>query len=110
MKSDNLFLESRCKSANMKLANFGLAMEVWEQQAWFKFDGTPGYLSPEDLRKDSYKKPVAIWASGFIWYIFLLGYLPFLDDDQHKLYQQIKAGAYDFPSWEWDTVTPKART
>uniref|UniRef100_A0A8C0ALX2 Calcium/calmodulin dependent protein kinase II beta n=1 Tax=Buteo japonicus TaxID=224669 RepID=A0A8C0ALX2_9AVES len=44
-----------------------------------------------------------------ILYILLVGYPPFWDEDQHKLYQQIKAGAYDFPSPEWDTVTPEAK-
>ncbi|XP_035772267.1 calcium/calmodulin-dependent protein kinase type II subunit beta-like [Neolamprologus brichardi] len=47
--------------------------------------------------------------SGVILYILLVGYPPFWDEDQHKLYQQIKAGAYDFPSPEWDTVTPEAK-
>lgn len=28
------------------------------------FAGTPGYLSPEVLRKDQYGKPVDIWACG----------------------------------------------
>ena len=28
------------------------------------FAGTPGYLSPEVLRKDPYGKPVDIWACG----------------------------------------------
>lgn len=109
------------------------------------FAGTPGYLSPEVLRKEAYGKPVDIWAcgeqrnthvfthlthiwhflgdctlsqknprrsifltmcafsvfvvcvcvSGVILYILLVGYPPFWDEDQHKLYQQIKAGAYD---------------
>lgn len=94
---------------------------------WFLcagFAGTPGYLSPEVLRKDPYGKPVDIWACGtssvllllfclafikasflpastlclcvgVILYILLVGYPPFWDEDQHKLYQQIKAGAYD---------------
>lgn len=30
------------------------------------FAGTPGYLSPEVLRKDPYGKPVDIWACGKI--------------------------------------------
>lgn len=94
------------------------------------FAGTPGYLSPEVLRKEAYGKPVDIWACGelfvsallaancsssflsltYLWlgfvlvffscvgvilYILLVGYPPFWDEDQHKLYQQIKAGAYD---------------
>lgn len=97
------------------------------------FAGTPGYLSPEVLRKEAYGKPVDIWACGelfictphhhphpptplhllvthtsvvfrrvgVILYILLVGYPPFWDEDQHKLYQQIKAGAYD--------VSPPAR-
>lgn len=28
-------------------------------------------------------------------YILLVGYPPFWDEDQHRLYAQIKAGAYD---------------
>lgn len=136
------------------------------------FAGTPGYLSPEVLRKDPYGKAVDLWAcgesdwgrnlgsglgsvghrrlpvwhstdptspprAGVILYILLVGYPPFWDEDQHRLYQQIKAGAYDvsafvslppslplcppavpthpgpfarqFPSPEWDTVTPEAK-
>lgn len=34
-------------------------------------------------------------VTGVILYILLVGYPPFWDEDQHKLYQQIKAGAYD---------------
>ncbi|XP_054688729.1 calcium/calmodulin-dependent protein kinase type II subunit gamma isoform X3 [Grus americana] len=110
LKPENLLLASKCKGAAVKLADFGLAIEVQgEQQAWFGFAGTPGYLSPEVLRKDPYGKPVDIWACGVILYILLVGYPPFWDEDQHKLYQQIKAGAYDFPSPEWDTVTPEAK-
>ncbi|XP_045569772.1 calcium/calmodulin-dependent protein kinase type II delta 2 chain, partial [Salmo salar] len=98
---ENLLLASKLKAA--VLADFGLAIEVQaDQQAWFGFASTPGYLSPEVLRKDPYGKPV-------ILYILLVGYPPFWDEDQHRLYQQIKAGAYDFPSPEWDTVTPDAK-
>ncbi|XP_061655441.1 calcium/calmodulin-dependent protein kinase type II subunit beta isoform X1 [Phyllopteryx taeniolatus] len=136
LKPENLLLASKCKNAAVKLADFGLAIEVQgEQQAWFGFAGTPGYLSPEVLRKEAYGKPVDTWACGkscvrartarnpalwrldvcvrarvgVILYILLVGYPPFWDEDQHKLYQQIKAGAYDFPSPEWDTVTPEAK-
>ncbi|XP_062851603.1 calcium/calmodulin-dependent protein kinase type II subunit gamma isoform X2 [Trichomycterus rosablanca] len=144
LKPENLLLASKMKGAAVKLADFGLAIEVQgDQQAWFGFAGTPGYLSPEVLRKDPYGKPVDIWACGMssvfmllyccspvvslqlavhnslcvcvsvypgvILYILLVGYPPFWDEDQHKLYQQIKAGAYDFPSPEWDTVTPEAK-
>ncbi|XP_025421882.1 calcium/calmodulin-dependent protein kinase type II alpha chain isoform X16 [Sipha flava] len=110
LKPENLLLASKVKGAAVKLADFGLAIEVQgDQQAWFGFAGTPGYLSPEVLKKEPYGKPVDIWACGVILYILLVGYPPFWDEDQHRLYAQIKAGAYDYPSPEWDTVTPDAK-
>jgi len=34
------------------------------------FAGTPGYLSPEVLRKDSYGKPVDVWACGMTQFTY----------------------------------------
>ncbi len=100
---ENLLLASKQKGAAVKLADFGLAIEVQgDQQAWFGFAGTPGYLSPEVLKKEPYGKAVDIWACGVILYILLVGYPPFWDEDQHRLYAQIKAGAYDV-SFSLDT-------
>ena len=38
---------------------------------------------------------ICVFLAGVILYILLVGYPPFWDEDQHKLYSQIKAGAYD---------------
>lgn len=65
LKPENLLLASKAKGAAVKLADFGLAIEVMgDQQAWFGFAGTPGYLSPEVLKKEPYGKSVDIWACG----------------------------------------------
>ncbi|KAI6175272.1 Calcium/calmodulin-dependent protein kinase [Aphelenchoides bicaudatus] len=110
LKPENLLLASRAKGAAVKLADFGLAIELQnDAEAWYGFAGTPGYLSPEVLNKDPYGKPVDIWACGVILYILLVGYPPFWDDEQNKLYAQIKSGAYDFPAPEWTTVTEDAK-
>ncbi|GAV00607.1 hypothetical protein RvY_11433 [Ramazzottius varieornatus] len=110
LKPENLLLSSKSKSAIVKLADFGLAIEVsGEQQAWHGFAGTPGYLSPEVLKKEPYGKPVDIWACGVILYILLVGYPPFWDEDQIRLYAQIKSGHFEYPSPEWDTVTKEAK-
>ncbi|XP_015764537.1 PREDICTED: calcium/calmodulin-dependent protein kinase type II delta 2 chain-like [Acropora digitifera] len=110
LKPENLLLASKEKGAAVKLADFGLAIEVdGDKHGWYGFAGTPGYLSPEVLKKEPYGRPVDLWACGVILYILLVGYPPFWDEDQHKLYSQIKAGAYDYPSPEWDTVTDEAK-
>jgi calcium/calmodulin-dependent protein kinase (CaM kinase) II len=65
LKPENLLLASKAKGAAVKLADFGLAIEVQgDQTAWFGFAGTPGYLSPEVLKKEPYGKSVDIWACG----------------------------------------------
>ncbi|KAL3309827.1 Calcium/calmodulin-dependent protein kinase type II subunit delta, partial [Cichlidogyrus casuarinus] len=62
---ENLLLASKTKGAAVKLADFGLAIEVQgDVPVWHGFAGTPGYLSPEVLRKDPYGKPVDVWACG----------------------------------------------
>jgi len=110
LKPENLLLASKEKGAVVKLADFGLAVEITsDDPKWFGFAGTPGYLSPEVLRKEAYGKAVDLWACGVILYILLVGYPPFWDDDQNRLYDQIKIGKYEFPSPEWDTVTIEAK-
>lgn len=43
---------------------------------------------------------------GVILYILLVGYPPFWDEDQHRLYQQIKAGAYDVSRSHTQSCSP----
>ena len=45
--------------------------------------------------KNTYLHVTVFFFVGVILYILLVGYPPFWDEDQHKLYSQIKAGAYD---------------
>ena len=58
------------------------------------FAGTPGYLSPEVLRKEPYSYAVDMWACGVVLYILLVGYPPFWDDDQAKMFDLIKKGKF----------------
>jgi calcium/calmodulin-dependent protein kinase (CaM kinase) II len=111
LKPENLLLADKSREPLVKLADFGLAIEVEEvtDVAWYGFAGTPGYLSPEVLKREPYGKAVDLWACGVILYILLVGYPPFWDEDQKRLYAQIKSAKYEFPSPEWDTVTAEAK-
>lgn len=110
VKPENLLLESRKPGSNVKLADFGLAVECQSNhREFFGFAGTPGYLSPEVIRREPYGKEVDMWACGVILYILLSGYPPFWDDNQQKLFDIIKRGQYDFPAPEWNAVTDAAK-
>jgi len=47
---------------------------------------------------------------GVILYILLVGYPPFWDEDQHKLYAQIKAGAFDVSCYFHPYLMPSYST
>ena len=93
--TENLLLESKLKGAAVKLADFGLAVEVEDGvNCNFGLAGTPGYLAPEVLKAEHYGKPVDVWACGVILYVLLVGYLPFWDENRNRLYEQIKVNNF----------------
>jgi serine/threonine protein kinase len=59
---------------SIKLADFGLAMEV--KEPIFTVCGTPTYVAPEILSEIGYGLEVDMWACGVITYILLCGFPP----------------------------------
>eukprot|EP01017_Pseudomicrothorax_dubius_P041625 TRINITY_DN6676_c0_g1_i12.p1 TRINITY_DN6676_c0_g1~~TRINITY_DN6676_c0_g1_i12.p1 ORF type:complete len:170 (+),score=43.44 TRINITY_DN6676_c0_g1_i12:645-1154(+) len=71
--------------------------------------GTPGYVAPEVIFGRGYDIAVDYWSVGVILYVLLCGFPPFYEEDTDKLYEQIKAGRYDFPSPYFDDVSDLAK-
>ena len=107
IKPENILLSGKEKGATVKLADFGLAVEVeGEERAWHGWAGSPSYVCPEMYKKAPYGKEVDLWACGVILYILLVGYPPFFSDG---MVDDIKAGEYSYPSPEWDSISPEAK-
>ena len=106
-----MLLTSTDPKANIKLANFGLALRVQDDNPGeHKMAGTLGYFSPEIIKKEKYGKPVDMWACGVILYILMVGYPPFWDDDEKKLSNLIATGKYEFYSPEWDAIADDTKS
>ncbi|XP_033109371.1 serine/threonine-protein kinase DCLK1-like isoform X2 [Anneissia japonica] len=110
LKPENL-LVSNDPSGDMvlKLADFGLAMEV--KEPIFTVCGTPTYVAPEILAETGYGLEVDMWATGVITYILLCGFPPFrsLDRDQEELFEIIQAGEFEYLSPYWDNISDSAK-
>ena len=107
----------------LKLADFGLAMEVTEPI--YTVCGTPTYVAPEILAEtgkwstlldydginscgtSGYGLEVDMWAAGVITYILLCGFPPFrsVERDQEELFEVIQLGDYEFLSPYWDSIS-----
>jgi Protein kinase domain len=65
-------------------------------------------VAPEVLRGDQYGSEVDIWSMGVVCYVLLVGYPPFYDEDQRKLFKKIKEGRYHFHADHWGGISPGA--
>ncbi len=50
-----------------------------------------------------------IWSMGVILYIMLCGFPPFYNENLPKLFEHIMKKPHDFPSPEWDPISPEAK-
>jgi serine/threonine protein kinase len=77
LKPGNLFV---LQDRSIKLLDFGLAVAYFpEDRAHRAHRGTPGYMSPEQIRGESHRIDgrVDIWAFGVVMYEMLTGSRPF---------------------------------
>ncbi|KAG5186252.1 putative calcium/calmodulin-dependent protein kinase [Tribonema minus] len=108
LKPDNLLLTSDADDANIKLADFGFAKKL-DGQKLTQLCGTPNYIAPEILLHEPYGVTVDMWSLGCIIYILLGGYLPFVDDNQTRLFRKIRNGAYSFHPEYWSDISDEAK-
>uniref|UniRef100_A0A0K0ERR7 non-specific serine/threonine protein kinase n=1 Tax=Strongyloides stercoralis TaxID=6248 RepID=A0A0K0ERR7_STRER len=95
----------------LKLADFGLACELNDDELLLDICGTPTYVAPEILAELGYREKVDCWSTGVILYILLCGFPPFQsqNNDQEQLFEQILQGSFTFPSQMWNKISYSAK-
>mmetsp|Transcript_5607 Transcript_5607/g.15401 ORF Transcript_5607/g.15401 Transcript_5607/m.15401 type:complete len:326 (+) Transcript_5607:83-1060(+) len=110
LKPENMLMTDETKEAKVKITDFGLSKITEGHSAIMKTPcGTPGYIAPEVLYMKGYGKEVDMWSVGVIVYILLCGFPPFYAENDALLFQQIKAGKYEFLRPYWDPVSAEAK-
>lgn len=111
VKPENLLISDTNGIKSLKLGDFGLAVEIEDNERLYSVCGTPTYVAPEILAETGYGKEVDIWAAGVITYILLCGFPPFAneDNDQDLLFDQILSGSFEFTQPFWDTISDSAK-
>eukprot|EP01059_Diplonema_ambulator_P031324 TRINITY_DN5703_c0_g2_i1.p1 TRINITY_DN5703_c0_g2~~TRINITY_DN5703_c0_g2_i1.p1 ORF type:complete len:558 (+),score=158.70 TRINITY_DN5703_c0_g2_i1:484-2157(+) len=99
--------------SELKIADFGFAAKVGEEETLKTCCGTPRYISPEVLNAGlfqkikGYGKTCDMWATGVIAYILLFGKAPFYHRDRNQLWHHITNGIWALPP-EADKLSPEA--
>jgi len=109
LKPENFLFASNADDAPVKIIDFGLSRHEVHPGSMMKTKvGTPYYVAPEVLKR-KYSKSCDIWSIGVITYILLCGYPPFYGDSDNQIFDSVRAGKFDFPSPEWDTMSDAAK-
>jgi len=108
LKPENFLFVSKDENAPIKIIDFGLSRYEATKGVMRTKVGTPYYVAPEVLRKQ-YTKSCDMWSIGVIAYILPCGYPPFYGDSDNQIFGSVKAGKFDFPSPEWDTISDEAK-
>lgn len=109
LKPENFLFVSKDENAPIKIIDFGLSRHETVGDGVMRTKvGTPYYVAPEVLRKQ-YTKSCDMWSIGVIAYILLCGYPPFYGESDNQIFDSVKAGMFDFPSPEWDSISDDAK-
>lgn len=97
LKPENLLLDG---AGNVKIADFGLS-NIMEDGAFLSTScGSPNYAAPEVISGQMYSgQEIDVWSCGVILYALVVGKLPFDEDYIPTLFQKIRGGVYQVPSF-----------
>ena len=108
IKPENILLEEREDFFNIKIVDFGAAINFVPGSSMKEMIGSAFYLAPEVARYN-YDEKCDMWSSGVILYILLCGNPPFGGDTNEKIIARIKKGAYSLEGPVWENVSEGAK-
>eukprot|EP00270_Netrium_digitus_P011709 TRINITY_DN3734_c0_g1_i1.p1 TRINITY_DN3734_c0_g1~~TRINITY_DN3734_c0_g1_i1.p1 ORF type:complete len:438 (+),score=42.60 TRINITY_DN3734_c0_g1_i1:68-1381(+) len=101
---------------SLKLADFGLSLFLSDGDLASGSVGSSHYLAPEVVKGELYDFKADIWSLGVILYALLSGRLPFIgkfvdgkEDDEEKLFDNIRGTSADLFEDPWPTVSENAK-
>jgi serine/threonine protein kinase len=71
IKPENILIKDHNDLSSIKLVDFGLSAQYFEQKEEYVFCGTLIFMAPEQIGRKIYSKTIDIWSCGIIMFILL---------------------------------------
>lgn len=95
LKPENILLDA---DGHIKLTDFGLAKDLYNEEMTSTFCGTSEYLAPEIIKHENYGIEVDWWSLGILTYELLFGKTPFCHQNKSRMFQNICDKEVPYPS------------
>ena len=109
IKPQNVLLLKNDDNVSIRIADFGYARRVHTPESLTHRVGTPSYVAPEILKNLPHDQRVDLWSLGVVVFVLLVGYPPFLENDQTALFRKIRKGEWVFYKEDWKLVSQEAK-
>jgi len=109
LKPQNLLLETIESDNIIKVSDFSFARRVHTPKSLITRCGTPTYVAPEILKNHPHDEVADMWSVGVIIFVALVGYPPFIEEDQRVLFRKIRLGEYCFFDEDWAGISLESR-
>lgn len=109
LKPQNLLLKSIQNDCDVKVSDFSFAKRVHTPKSLLTRCGTPTYVAPEILKNHPHDEMADMWSVGVIIFVILVGYPPFIEEDQRVLFRKIRLGDYCFLEEDWSGISKEAK-
>ena len=94
LKPENILMDDK---GYLRLADFGMAKKLKDDEKAMSFCGTPEYLAPEIITMEGHDKNADWWSFGILLFEMLCGLPPFYVENLDKMYEMIKGSPVKFP-------------
>lgn len=101
--------QDELNDSSIKVADFSFAKRVHTPKSLFTRCGTPTYVAPEILKNHPHDQSCDMWSIAVIAYISLVGYPPFMEEDQRVLFKKIRYGEYTFYEEDWVGISHESK-
>jgi calcium-dependent protein kinase len=108
IKPENVLLEELNDIMNIKLIDFGTAVQVKNSKTAKGAVGTAYYIAPEVL-SGTYNSKCDLWSCGVLLFILLAGHPPFDGQTDNEILEKVKKSNYHFRHKAWNSISDDAK-
>jgi serine/threonine protein kinase len=110
IKLENVLMATDQKDdLTLKVTDFGFATVFDPKVGMTESMGSPVYMAPELVNKQTYGSAVDIWAAGILLHMLIIGDPPFLAGSKKELFMMIKKLEVKLVHRQWEKTSPELR-